>query len=145
MSQLSLTATLNQLLAIIGRSFLQYARYSRPYVPPGREGALETLESIAADQTILAERISQMIVDAGDSPRAGEFPMEYTNTGDLYVDYVVGLCIDYQRQDIAAIEVLVESLQLYPAAKSLAEEALGMAKGHLDLLKELQQETAPSA
>jgi hypothetical protein len=33
-------------------------------------------------------------------------------------------------------------LQPFPAVKVLAEEALGMAKGHLEALQELQQQPA---
>ena len=41
------------------------------------------------------------------------------------------------RAAFDAIGQLVDKLQASPAAKSLAEEALGMAKGHLELLREL--------
>jgi hypothetical protein len=43
---------------------------------------------------------------------------------------------------VAAIEQLVERLQTAPAAKAIAEEALGMAKGHLDTLRELTRANA---
>ena len=43
--------------------------------------------------------------------------------------------IDYQKQDIADLEQCVDALRLAPAAQSLAAEALGMAKGHLESLR----------
>jgi len=133
----STVQNLNRLLAIMDRSFPQYLQYSRPYVPPGRDELVETLESIVSDQNAICERISQILLDAHAPLRTGEFPMDYTDKHDLDIDYLVRVAADYQEQDIASIAQLVEQLQTAPAAKALAEEALGMAKGHLDSLREL--------
>ncbi len=142
MNQASLYPLLSQLLAIVSKSFPQYLRYSRPYVPPDRENVMETLESIALDQDVLSDRISQMIVDVGAPLRTGEFPMEYTDTHDLGINYQIVSAIEYQQQDIDSILQLVGQLQAFPAAKSLAEEALGMAKGHLEAMQELVEQPA---
>ncbi len=137
MSQPATHVLLNRLLAIVGRSFLQYLQYSRPYVPPGRDSLLEAIEAIVGDQNGMVERLSQMISDAQVSPRFGEFSMEYTDLHDLDLDYLLGVAIKYQEQDISSVADIAEQLQLAPAAQSLAEEALGMTKGHLDSLREL--------
>jgi len=137
MSQPQTTLLLNRLLGIVCRSFPQYLQYSRPYIPPGHEDATDAFESIVVDQNGLAERVSQMITDGLSLPRPGEFPMEFTDKHDLGIDFLIQLAIGYQQQDIAAIGELIEQLQLAPAAKALAEEALGMAKGHLDSLRDL--------
>jgi hypothetical protein len=140
MLQLSIIAALNRLLALVGRSFPQYLQYSRPYIPPGRDNVVETMGSIVADQNVLADRVRQMLVDAEAPIRSGEFPMEFTDMHDLRIDYLVSMAIAYQEQDIAALGQLVNELQNAPAAKALAEEALGMAKGHLESLRELTPE-----
>lgn len=137
MPQPSLYHLLNQLLGIVGRSFPQYLRYSRPYMPPGSEAIAETIEAIVHDQDVLAERIGQLLVDAEASLRPGGFPMEYTDTHDLSIDYQLAAAIGYQRQDIESIRSLIDELQSYPEAKALGEEALGMAKGHLESLQEV--------
>ncbi len=137
MIQPSTTAALNRLLAIVVRSFLQYLQYSRPYVPPGRDNVVETLGAIVTDQNGLADRIGQLLIDAEAPLRTGEFPMEFTDMHDLGIDYLVNAAIAYQQQDIDAIGRLIEDLQSAPAAKSLAEESLGMAKGHLESLRDL--------
>lgn len=143
MNQALLYPLLTQLLAIVSKSFPQYLRYSRFYVPPGRENVVETLEAIAADQDVLAERIGHMITEAEAPLRTGEFPMEYTDTHDLGIDYQLTAAIEYQQQDIASIERLIDQLAPFAAARSLAEEALGMAKGHLEsLLEVVEQPTA---
>jgi len=138
----STVQNLNRLLAILGRSFPQYLQYSRPYVPPGRDSLVETLESIVFDQNAICQRISQILLDAHAPLRTGEFPMDYTDKHDLDIDYLVGVAAKFQEQDIASISQLVEQLQTAPAAKALAEEALGMAKGHLDSLREMIEEVA---
>jgi hypothetical protein len=128
---------LNRLLAIHCKSFPQYLQWSRPHVPAGRGEELEAIRAIAADQDALADRISRMIVDADALPRSGEFPMEFTDMHDLDIDYLIRAAVRYQEQDLRAIEGLVERLQTAPAARAIAEEALGMAKGHLETLREL--------
>jgi hypothetical protein len=128
---------LNRLLAIHCKSFPQYMRWSRPHVPAGRGEELESVEAIALDQDAMGDRISRMIIDGHALPRSGEFPMEFTDLHDLDVDYCLRLAARYQEQDVAAIQGLVERLQTAPSAKAIAEEALGMAKGHLDTLREL--------
>jgi hypothetical protein len=128
---------LNRLQALVAKSFPQYLMYSRPYIPPGWENVMETIAAIVADQNVIEDRISQLLIDAEAPIRTGEFPMEFTDMHDLGIDYLVNMAIAYQEQDIAAIGRLVEALHNAPAARALAEETLGMAKGHLESLKEL--------
>jgi hypothetical protein len=141
MLQPATIAALNRLLEVVGRSFPQYLQYSRPHIPPGRENEVETIASIVADQNGFADRITHMLIDAEASIRTGEFPMEFTDTHDLDIDFLVSLAIAYQEQDIATIGQVVDLLQNAPAAKALAEEALGMCKGHLESLQELTPAT----
>lgn len=128
---------LNRLLGLLCKSFPQYLRWSRPFVPAGRGEVMETIATIAADQDKLAERVSHIISDAGYLPRDGEFPMEFTDMHDLGIDFLINAAVAYQEQDVETISQLVERLQTAPAGKAVAEEALGMAKGHLDTLREL--------
>ncbi len=128
---------LNRLLAIHCRSCPQYLRYAEPYVRPDRAEVLETVSAIAQDQDVMADRISRMVVDANALPRTGEFPMEFTDLHDLDLDFLLQLGVRYQEQDVAAIQSIVDRLPESPAARAIAEEALGMAKGHLDSLREL--------
>jgi hypothetical protein len=132
------TATLNRVLAILQRSFPQYMRYARPYIPPGRESVMETISQIVASQDALAERVSHCIFDSGGLPDPGEFPIEFTDTHDLAIDFLVRQAVDCQKQDIAELDQCVEALRMASAPQSLAAEALGLAKGHLELLQQLQ-------
>lgn len=105
---------------------------------------MESIAAMVADQDALAKRIGQMVIDREALPREGEFPMEFTDMHDLSIDYLLGAAQGYQQQDIATLQQLIEALQFAPAAKSLAEEALGMAKGHLDSLGELAEQSEPA-
>ncbi len=134
------TDLLNRLLVIVTRSFPQYIRFAQPYILPGRRAVGEAIEAIVDDQEGLSDRICQMIVDAGQIPHRGNFPMQFTDKHDLSVDYLVDISRDYMRQDIALLDRLIDQMQQAPAAKALAEEARGMAKGHLETLQELVEE-----
>lgn len=136
---------LNRLLAILCRSFPQYLQWSRPYVPPNRRDVVDALEAMVDDQDAIADRIISMLADADFLPRTGEFPMEFTDMHDLSIDFLISAALDYQEQDVAAMSDLVDQLRTTPAAKAVAEEALGMARGHLDTLVELQQTSAADA
>lgn len=100
---------------------------------------MESLAAVAEDQQALADRVSRMIYDGGDLPDAGEFPLEFTDMHDLDLDFLINAAVFYQEQDVQAIAELVDALQTAPAAKAIAEEALGLAKGHLDAMRELTQ------
>jgi hypothetical protein len=134
---------LNRVLAILERSFPQYLQYARPYIPAGRQDVVETIAEIVACQKSLADRVSRMIVDSGALPDTGKFPIEFTDTHDLSIDYLIDEAIGYQKQDIAGLTECADALNLSPAAQALAAEALGMAKGHLESLEELR--TDPGA
>jgi hypothetical protein len=126
---------LNRVLEILERSFPQYLRYARPYIPPGRENIMQTIEQIVAGQDALADRVSQHIFESSGLPDHGDFPIEFTDTHDLAIDFLLQEAIDCTKQSVGDLEQSVDSLRLAPAAQSLASEALGLTKGHLELLQ----------
>jgi hypothetical protein len=129
--------TLNRVLEILERSFPQYMRWARPYIPAGRENVMETFNRIAEGQDLLAERVARQVFESGGLPDHGDFPIEFTDTHDLGIDFLVAESIDCLKLDVSELQQLVDSLRLAPAAQSLALEALGMTKGHLELLEKL--------
>jgi hypothetical protein len=128
---------LNRVLVILRRSFPQYLKFARPYIPAGRENIMETTEEIVSGQDALAARVAEQIFESGALPDYGKFPIAFTDTHDLDIDFLVEEAIGYQKQDIAALTQCVDELRLAPTAQTLAAEALGMAKGHLESLEEL--------
>ncbi len=142
MTQPNSHKVLDRLLGILGSSFPQYLVYATPWARRGGDArAVETLQQIAADQKTISERIGRVLVASGGFTPT-EFPMDYTDVHDLDVEYLIGMAIFYQHQDIAAIADCASDLKLAPAALPLAEEALGLAQGHLELLEELAQQPA---
>lgn len=131
------TDALNRVLTTLERSFPQYLIYARPYIPPGREDVMRTIDEIVAAQNALAERVNTAVFDAGALPDDGKFPIEFTDTHDLDIDFLVGQAVQCQKQDIADLKECVETLRLSPAAQMLAEEALGQSKAHLESLEAL--------
>ena len=114
--------------------------YSRPYIPPGDSHVWDTIKRVVDDQSQLIQRYYQLLDDADLIAEPGEFPMEFTDSHDLNIDYLLRAAIGYQQQDVQEIEECVRRLDVAPAAKALSEETLGMAKGHLELLQEALEE-----
>ena len=129
---------LNRVLVLLTRSFPQYMRWARPYIPAGREKVTETIDQIVAGQNALADRLSQYIFESGGLPDPGRFPIEFTDTHDLGIDFLIQEAIGYQKEDIANLQECVDALRLAPAAQALASEVLGLAKGNLESLEELR-------
>jgi hypothetical protein len=129
---------LNCVLQILERSFTQYLLYARPYVPAGHEHVMQNIEGIVAGQNNLAERVNQHIFESGGLPDRGDFPIEFTDTHDLSIEFLVDEAVDCLKQDIAELERSVDALRFSPAAQSLASEALGLTKGHLEQLAALR-------
>ena len=126
---------LNRVLEILERSFPQYLLLRAAVRSAGRENVMQTIEQIVAGQDALAERVSQHVFESSGLPDHGDFPIEFTDTHDLGIDFLLQEAIDCTKQDIADLEQCVDALRLAPAAQSLASEALGMTKGHLELLR----------
>lgn len=136
---------LRRLLAIHSHSFPRYLADADPWTHAGDKRAIETFQHIVADQKRVIDRIGEMLVEADRPTDPGSFPMEFTSANDLSLDYLIRRAIDYQAADIAAIAECAKQLRLAPAAREIAEEALGLAKGHLEALQELVATPVPNA
>jgi bacterioferritin (cytochrome b1) len=130
-------AALNVALATVLKSFPQYLRWSRPWVPPGHEAELAALEKIVVEQDKFAERLYDAIDELGGLPDTGDFPMEFTDTHDLSIDYMMREAVGYARQDVAAVEAAAATGPLAPQAVPLVKEAVQMAQRHLATIESL--------
>jgi hypothetical protein len=128
---------LNRLLVIIYRSLPMYLADAVPWMHPGDEKAKHVLNHIATDYRMYSGRIADSLLARRERFTFGEYPMTFTDTHDLSLDYLIRELVDYQRQDIAEIEKCVVDLKADGSARALAEEVLGNARGHLESLKEL--------
>lgn len=128
---------LNDLLAVQHCSLPRYLTYVSPWTGDENTEAAEVVTRIAEDQQRMSERIAETIYDRGGMPDAGDFPMEFTDTHFLALDYLLRELVYYQKQDVAAIEEIVSQLGGDADAKALAEETLGAEKAHLEDLERL--------
>ena len=128
---------LGRLFCLLNRSLPMYLAGSDPWMQPGDQRAIKTLLDIVADQKHYAGRIAAMILEQRGLLDAGDFPMEFTELNMLSLEFLLGAMARYQRQTIVAIEQCVADLTDAPAARLLAEEVLGNARGHLEALEEL--------
>jgi hypothetical protein len=133
---------LNRLLVIIYRSLPMYLADAVPWMHPGDEKAKHVLNHIVADYRMYAGRIADMLLAGRARFSFGEYPMVFTDTHDLSLDYLIGELTYYQKQDVVAIEKCVADLKGDAAARTLAEEVLGNARGHLESLEELLKQPA---
>ncbi len=133
---------LNRLLVIVYRSLPLYLADAVPWMHPGDEKAKHVLNHIVADCRLYAGRIAEVLLARRRRFSFGEYPMVFTDTHDLSLDYLINELICYQKEDIAATEKCIVDLATDLPARSLAEEILGNARGHLESLQELLKPAA---
>ena len=84
----------------------------------------------------MADRIGKMIIEYGGNLTLGKYPTRFTALHDLSSRFMLAELIRYQQRTIEAIEQLTPQLPRASIAQSLAQECLGVAKAHLDSLRE---------
>ncbi len=140
----SAVEALNQLLIMHSRSLPMYLVSARPHKRPEDDNAAEVLTHIVEDQRFMVDRFAEFIEAEDGTIDTGEPPMEFTDLHDLSMDYLMQLVIRKQKDEIAYIELLSAQLEGNARAKSLAQEALGAAKGHLQSLEECYESSSTS-
>jgi hypothetical protein len=129
---------LNELLVIHSCSLPSYLGSWKPWARQGDQQSLRVLRNMSAEHSRMADRIARVITRYGGYPDRGSFPMLFTDMHDLSTDYIVRNVREFQKRDLRRIEEIAESLAAYPDAHAVAQECLGAAKAHLDLLNELE-------
>jgi len=128
---------LNRLLGLLCRSLPAYLADAPPWTRGNHRRLWAAFERLFADQQLYADRVAKAIVDLGGHPTPGPFPGEFASKNDLSAAFLLREAIDYLEQDISSIEQCCVQLEGDSALHALAEEILGNAKGHLDLLGEV--------
>jgi hypothetical protein len=140
MARASSTDVLNRLFQVVYRSLPMYLADAWPWSDDRSERnrrETETLRNIIHDQREMARRLAELLQDRRGALDMGDFPMEFTDTQFLALDFLIPELIHYQRQDVQSIDECVAQLSHDPQARSLAEEALGAERAHLEALEEL--------
>ena len=126
---------LNRLLHVLCRSLPMYLRDARPWSGPGQQPIQRAIDNLVGDQQMYAQRVAEAIAELDGGPDPGRFPMEFTAIHDLSLDFLLQKVIERQRRDLAAIERCAADLAGAPSLHALAEEILGNARGHLEILE----------
>jgi hypothetical protein len=137
MNSIEAIPVLNRLFGLLCRSLPAYLADVNPSAWPEGERIRVAIDRLVTDQRMYAQRVAEAITARGARPHPGRFPTEYTSKNDLSLVFLLPQVVDYQREDIEAIEQCVTQLEGDSALHALAEEILGNAKGHLDILVEL--------
>jgi hypothetical protein len=130
---------LEELFTILCRSLPAYLADAKPWSSSAAQGLRDELTRIVADERRYAKRTADAIIELGGQPDAGRFPDEFASKNDLSLDFLRDEIVERQQWNIAAIEHCAAQLESTAALHSLAEEILGNARGHLDILKELSK------
>ncbi|HTN75524.1 MAG TPA: hypothetical protein VL096_09765 [Pirellulaceae bacterium] len=130
---------LNQVLLVHNRSLARYLHDATPWFSPGEERAHETLELMRRDHEAMVDRLAIFITENGGVWDMGEYPMIFTAYHDVAFDWLLPQLLTRQEKMVWFLRQCVDQLRLAPAAKALVEEAVGLAKGHLESLQELTQ------
>ena len=128
---------LSQAFLVLSSSLPQYLANTRPWTRGGDKRATETLDQIIREQQRDSGRIADVIEATNEPLPSSQYPMAYTDTHDLSMEYLVRELVEYQRQDVAALEQCVTLAASNVVARSLLEEILGSSRAHLELLEEL--------
>jgi bacterioferritin (cytochrome b1) len=137
MNTLQAIPVLNELLRILCRSLPAYLADAKPWTSSGDQQLRSALDHLVADQRRYAQRVTEAIVEIGGLPDPGRFSLTLMAKHDLSLEFLRQEVIYQQEEDVLAIEQYAAELEGISSLHSLAEEILGNARGHLDILREM--------
>lgn len=131
------SAALTRLLAVEYRSLAMYLADATGSTNEGDRRIADALGLIVADQRELSQRIGALLAARSGRAEVPPFPMEFTDTHFLTLEHLLGELIARQKVSLATIERCHELLADDPEGRTLAAEALGAEKAHLEALEGL--------
>ena len=137
MNSLQAIQALDELLRVLCRSLPAYLADARPWARSENQPLRSALDHLVADQQRYARLVSEAITEQGGRPDPGRFAMNFTAKNDLSLEFLRQEVIHRQEQDILVVERCAARLEDVSSLHSLAEEILGNARGHLDILREM--------
>lgn len=132
--------TLNRLMTVLCRSLPAYLVDAKPWTRTVAGEPFTAIARLAADQHRYARHLANALSELGKQPSYGRFPAAFAAKNDLALDFLLKDVVACQQEDVKTIEGYAVELEGIPALHALAEEILGNAKGHLDILRGLAKE-----
>lgn len=134
------TVALERLLAVEYRSLAMYLADATGRSYEGDRRIAEAIDLIAADQRELSQRIGALLSERIGRVEVPAFPMDFTDTHFLALEHLLGELIARQKRSLAIVERCRELLADDPEGRTLAAEALGAKKAHLEMLEGLTRD-----
>lgn len=107
--------------------------------------SLDVMGQIVSDQRRVVNQVGERVLELGGGVRHGTtYPMDFTDCHDLSFEFLLCKLSDEQSRLISGIDECVAELAGDPISQGLAVEALGLAKGHAELLEDLQRASLAS-
>ncbi len=128
---------LNELLRVLCRSLPAYLADAKPWAQSEDQQLRAALDHLVADQQRYARLVTEAITVHGGRPDPGRFAMHWTAKNDLSLGFLLQEVVTQQERDVAALEQCATALEEIAPLHALAEEILGNARGHLEILKEM--------
>ena len=136
----TVTDVLNQVLHLLLRGLPAYVVEANPWTEPRWQALRKALANLADDRRLFANRAAQAILDRGDYPDPGPFPLEYTGLNDVSIAYLTQETIHSLHIDIEVLPELSAQLATIPHLRDLTEEILGNTIAHAEILEKMQNE-----
>lgn len=127
-------STLSQLATWHGSTLAAYLLNAVPWDAAQKPRAFDAIRGIVHDQQNMFSRFSEEIQQRGGAVGRVAFPMAFTSLHDLSMEYLLGRVRQDQKQLAERIAGTIPALRHDPRALALAEESLGEAEAHLEIL-----------
>ena len=130
---------LTHLWIIHNYSLASYLAYAPPCWKDEDGAAAQVLHDVVADQRRMGDRIGTMVIGCDGDLKLGHFPSRFNTLHDLSAQFMWDELQRYQQRTIDAIEKLIPQFPRASIAEALAQECLGVAKAHLDSMREVSE------
>lgn len=138
MSTFATVDTLNLVLQVHYRSLPMYLAEAEPWRRHGSTERVAVVQDLINDDVRFSKIAADWIQRRGGVIDLGEFPIGFTDTNDLALDFLIEEIVNDQQGKIADLEDCLKVADVDPGVRSLAQEALGAARGHLQSLQEIR-------
>ncbi len=130
---------LSELLLAQRFSLAIYLRYGHQWTRAGDEPIVKAIRRISDDHELHADRITQLLLGREASVPHGHFPLEFTAHDETALSYLLPKLIQHERQMVERIEQSRGDWGADAEVRRLLETLLGVEKGHLETLTQLER------
>jgi hypothetical protein len=130
-------ALLQEIVRRESRSFLQYIADSFPWTTSNEHAVLAKLQQLIAEECVVVAGLGRFLVRHHLAPPyLGPYPMEFTRSNFVALDFLLPRLVEEQRRAIVALEQ--DLSQLYDAeARAAVQSILDTKRRHLQTLEGL--------